>query len=119
MERIDNRIYESDLITETEANQMEEILKEIGKNPEYKVEAYNLIADGRLKEAATELERFVTLDDTFRCTLYHALLAQAKGDKETEMKWNELTAVFRSYVKNKKKRVSNRVSRSVVYPFFI
>ncbi|MBP3569371.1 MAG: helix-turn-helix domain-containing protein [Lachnospiraceae bacterium] len=167
MERIDNRIYESDLIAETEANQMEETLKEIGKNPEHKAEAYkliavlhnhqaevhrriaaeyartamelepcnrdiiseytnacgsylpdwdcrnhhaliqelqefvkkhpesrsasmwlldNLIADGRLKEAATELERFITLDDTFRCTLYRALLAQAKGDKDTELK---------------------------------
>lgn len=44
----------------------------------------NLMADGRLREAGKELERYEKLDDTYRSTLYRALLAQASGDKETE-----------------------------------
>ena len=165
MERIDNRIAESELLSEAEANQMAETLKEIAGNAEHKAEAYrlmavlhnhqaeihkriaaeyareamelepcnsdiiseytnamgsympdwdcrnhhtlilelqefvkkhpesrsacmwlldNLMADGRLGEAEKELERYERLDDSYRSTLYRALLAREKGDAEAE-----------------------------------
>lgn len=170
MERIDVRISESSLISEREAEQMEETLRELAKKEECKAKAYkliavlhnhqadahrriaaehakeamqlepcngdiiseftnamgtyfpdwncrnhhaliqelqthvkahpesrsasmwlmdNLIADGRLKEAEKELERFAKLDDTYRTVLYRALLAGAKGDLEAEAEYRK------------------------------
>lgn len=51
MERIDNRIYEAGLISEAEATQIEETLKEIAKNPAHKARAYGLIAELYLHQA--------------------------------------------------------------------
>lgn len=51
MERMDNRIYESGLLSEAEATQMEETLREIAKNPEHKARAYGLIAEIHLHQA--------------------------------------------------------------------
>lgn len=51
MERIDNRIYEAGLISEVEATQMEETLREFAKNPEYKAQALSLIAELHLHQA--------------------------------------------------------------------
>lgn len=44
LERIENRIGESRLIPGSEAEQLEETLKEIAKDPKYKAEAYGTIA---------------------------------------------------------------------------
>jgi len=63
MERIDNRIYEAGLISETEATQMEETLREIAKAPEHKAKALSLIAELHLhqveihKQMAAELAK--------------------------------------------------------------
>ena len=51
MERIDNRIYESGLISEVEATQMEETLREFAKTPEYKAQALSLVAELHLHQA--------------------------------------------------------------------
>ena len=51
MERIDNRIYESGLISEVEATQMEETLREFAKTPEYKAQSLSLIAELHLHQA--------------------------------------------------------------------
>lgn len=51
MERIDNRIYESGLISEAEATQMEENLREFAKVSEHKAKALSLIAELHLHQA--------------------------------------------------------------------
>lgn len=51
MERINNRIEESGLLSEAEATQMEDTLREISKNPEHKARAYGLIAEIHLHQA--------------------------------------------------------------------
>ena len=51
MERIDNRIYEAGLISEVEATQMEENLREFAKMPENKAQALSLIAELHLHQA--------------------------------------------------------------------
>ena len=51
MERLENRIYEAGLISETEATQMEETLREFAKTPEDKAQALSLIAGLHLHQA--------------------------------------------------------------------
>lgn len=51
MERIDNRIYEAGLLSEAEATQMEETLREFAKTPEHKAKALSLIAELHLHQA--------------------------------------------------------------------
>lgn len=51
MERLENRIYEAGLLSETEATQMEETLREFAKNPENKAQALSLIAELHLHQA--------------------------------------------------------------------
>ena len=51
MERLENRIYEAGLISETEATQMEETLREFAKTPEHKAQALSLIAELHLHQA--------------------------------------------------------------------
>ena len=51
MERIENRIYEAGLISEVEATQMEDTLREFAKVPENKAEALALIAGIHLHQA--------------------------------------------------------------------
>ena len=51
MERIENRIYEAGLLSETEATQMEETLREFAKTPEDKAQALSLIAEIHLNQA--------------------------------------------------------------------
>ena len=51
MERLENRIYEAGLISETEATQMEETLREFAKTPEYKAQALSIIAELHLHQA--------------------------------------------------------------------
>lgn len=51
MERIDNRIYEAGLLSEAEATQMEEMLREFAKTPEHKAQALALIAEIHLHQA--------------------------------------------------------------------
>lgn len=51
MERIDNRIYEAGLISEVEATQMEETLREFAKTLENKAQALSLIAELHLHQA--------------------------------------------------------------------
>jgi len=50
-ERIDNRIYEAGLLSEVEATQMEETLREFAKTPENKAQALSLIAELHLHQA--------------------------------------------------------------------
>ncbi len=51
MERIENRIYEAGLLSETEATQMEETLREFAKTPEDKAQALSLISEIHLHQA--------------------------------------------------------------------
>jgi len=51
MERLENRIYEAGLLSETEAAQIEETLREFAKTPEYKAQALSLIAELHLHQA--------------------------------------------------------------------
>lgn len=51
MERIDNRIYEAGLLSETEATQMEETLREFAKTAEHRAQALSLIAELHLHQA--------------------------------------------------------------------
>ena len=51
MERLENRIYEAGLLSETESTQMEETLREFAKNPENKAQALSLIAELHLHQA--------------------------------------------------------------------
>ena len=51
MERLENRIYEAGLLSETEATQIEETLREFAKTPEYKAQALSLIAELHLHQA--------------------------------------------------------------------
>ena len=51
MERIDNRIYEAGLLSEIEATQMEETLREFAKASEHKAQAMSLIAELHLHQA--------------------------------------------------------------------
>lgn len=51
MERLENRIYEAGLLSETEATQIEETLREFTKTPEHKAEALSLIAELHLHQA--------------------------------------------------------------------
>ena len=56
MERIDNRIYEAGLISEAEATQMEENLREFAKTPEHKAKALSLIAELHFHQAEIHKE---------------------------------------------------------------
>ncbi len=51
MERIENRIYEAGLLSETEASQMEATLREFAKISEHKAQALSLIANIYLHQA--------------------------------------------------------------------
>ena len=63
MERIENRIYEAGLLSEVEATQLEETLREFAKAPEHRAEAMSVMANLHLhqaeihKQMAAELAR--------------------------------------------------------------
>ena len=51
MERIENRIYEAGLLSEAEATQIEETLREFAKTSEHKAQALSLMAELHLHQA--------------------------------------------------------------------